>query len=59
MKTKLTVITFCIVALAFAASDPGYHLLKTIPLTGDGARTTLPSINPRVGSTSPTAPRLK
>jgi DNA-binding beta-propeller fold protein YncE len=38
MKTKLTVITFLIVALAFAASDPGYHLLKTIPLTGDGGQ---------------------
>jgi len=38
MKRKLTVITFLIVALAFAASDPGYHLLKTIPLTGDGGQ---------------------
>jgi DNA-binding beta-propeller fold protein YncE len=38
MKTKLTVITLLTVGLAFAASDPGYHLLKTIPLTGDGGQ---------------------
>jgi WD40 repeat protein len=38
MKTKLTIIAFLIVALALAASNPGYHLLKTIPLTGDGGQ---------------------
>ena len=38
MKSRLTVITVLIAALGFAASDPGYRLLKTIPLTGDGGQ---------------------
>ncbi len=38
MTTKLTAVTLLIVALAFAASDPGYHLLKTIALAGDGGQ---------------------
>ena len=33
-----TGITLLIVAFAFAAPDPGYHLLKTIALTGDGGQ---------------------
>jgi DNA-binding beta-propeller fold protein YncE len=36
MKSLPTIILFLSGALAFAASDPGYHLLKTIPLTGEG-----------------------
>jgi DNA-binding beta-propeller fold protein YncE len=38
MKSKLRLITLLTVAFAFAASDPGYHLLKTIPLDGDGGQ---------------------
>jgi DNA-binding beta-propeller fold protein YncE len=37
-QRALAVITLLTVALAFAASDPGYHLLKTIPLAGDGGQ---------------------
>jgi DNA-binding beta-propeller fold protein YncE len=38
MKARLTLGSALIVALAFAAADPGYRLLKTIPLTGDGGQ---------------------
>jgi DNA-binding beta-propeller fold protein YncE len=43
MNNKLTVITLTtmglgLVGLALAASNPGYHLLKTIALTGDGGQ---------------------
>src|SRR5258708_31174320 len=33
---KKTTIALLFGSLAFAASDPGYHLLKKIPLTGEG-----------------------
>ena len=40
MKNRLAAIALLAVGLglAFAASDPGYHLLKTIALTGDGGQ---------------------
>jgi DNA-binding beta-propeller fold protein YncE len=38
MKTRMALIVFAVGAFALAASDPGYHLLKTIPLTGDGGQ---------------------
>jgi DNA-binding beta-propeller fold protein YncE len=38
MKTRMAPIVFAVGAFALAASDPGYHLLKTIPLTGDGGQ---------------------
>jgi hypothetical protein len=38
MKTRLTFVLASTVLLAVAASDPGYHLLKTIPLAGDGGQ---------------------
>jgi DNA-binding beta-propeller fold protein YncE len=38
MKSRLAVVILLRVAVGFAASDPGYHLLKTIPLTGDGGQ---------------------
>lgn len=36
--SALLVAGLRLAALAFAASDPGYHLLKTIALTGDGGQ---------------------
>jgi DNA-binding beta-propeller fold protein YncE len=38
MKTRLTLVLALTVPLACAASDPAYHLLKTIPLAGDGGQ---------------------
>jgi DNA-binding beta-propeller fold protein YncE len=37
MINKLSCLTLAALSLAVAA-DPGYHLLKTIPLTGDGGQ---------------------
>src|SRR5579863_3232521 len=38
MKAKLIFVMVLTAALAAGASDPGYHLLKTIPLKGDGGQ---------------------
>src|SRR5580704_9206727 len=38
MKRTVAPIYLALGAFALAASDPGYHLLKTIPLTGDGGQ---------------------
>jgi hypothetical protein len=38
MKTRVALIALAIAAFGVAASDPGYHLLKTIALTGEGGQ---------------------
>src|ERR1700681_770795 len=38
MKTRVALIAVAVGVFALAASDPGYHLLKTIALTGEGGQ---------------------
>jgi hypothetical protein len=33
---KIALLSLLLGSFAFAASDPGYHLLKKIPVTGEG-----------------------